>query len=68
MWLQAASFLFHDVHHMEEVASASAVAAGLIPFIPGTGSGKKDHITVWETDDTIYSVTNDTAIANKDFT
>mgnify|MGYP003149417837 FL=1 len=47
--------------------SASAVAAGLIPFIPGTGSGKKDHITVWETDDTIYSVTNDTAIANKDF-
>lgn len=31
------------------------------------GSGKTDHITVWETDDTIYSVTNNTAIANKDF-
>ena len=33
----------------------------------GTGSGKTDNITVWKTDDTIYSVTNDTAIANKDF-
>ena len=32
-----------------------------------TGTGTTDHITVWETNDTIYSVTNNTAIANKDF-
>lgn len=47
----------------------SVTLSDLANFITstGTGAGKTDHITVWKTNDTIYSVTNNTAVANKDF-
>ena len=48
----------------------SITLSDLANFITSTGTGaglKQIHITVWKTNDTIYSVTNNTAIANKDF-
>ena len=67
--LQASDRLILSQMNQTGNPTKSVTLSDLANFITstGTGVGEIDHIAVWKTDDTIYSVTNDTAIANKDF-